>query len=101
MCDRICQLQPVADLCDLVTVIPMLGTSRHWVIPWDHRIAMGLSHHDGMSHHHETSLLLIVIDDDCKSECDGGRNGAMDEHNDALPRTGMMDSWVYRSGYRS
>ena len=33
--------------------------------------------------------------------CDGGRNGAMDEHNDTLPRMGMMDSWVYRSGYRS
>jgi len=29
--------------------------------------------------------------------CDGARNGAMDEHNDALPRTGTMDSWVYRS----
>ena len=25
------------------------------------------------------------------------RNG----HNGALPRTGMMDSYVYRSGYRS
>jgi len=68
MRDRICRLQPVADLRDLVTVVPMLGTSRHWVIPWDYRIAMGLSHHDGMSHHRETSLLLIVIDDDCKSE---------------------------------
>ena len=65
---QICRLQPVIDLCDLVTVVPMIGPSRHWVIPWDHRIAMGLSHHVGMLHHHETSLLLIVIGDECKSE---------------------------------
>ena len=57
--DRICRLQPVADLRDLVAVVPMLGTSRHRVIPWDHRIAMGLSHHDGTSYHHETSLIVL------------------------------------------
>jgi len=33
--------------------------------------------------------------------CDGGQNETRNGHNGALPRTGMMDLYVYRSGYRS
>jgi len=47
MRDRICRLQPVADLRDLVTVIPMLehrDTGSYLGIiasRWDYRITMG------------------------------------------------------------
>ena len=45
-------------------------------------------------------ILNVMISRAIKTVTEDGmehRNG----HNGVLPRTGMMDSYVYRSGYRS